>query len=121
MKNPFEIYTSSAPKTSNRPLDWDESAADTQSYIEAVHDSERSAPGLIWLWAFLILSFAILTSRFFFLQIIHGSSYRLLSENNRVRKQTILAPRGLIKDRNGELLVQNTASFNLVAVPFDLP
>lgn len=33
----------------------------------------------------------------------------------------MLAPRGLILDRNQSILAQNTASFNLVAVPFDLP
>lgn len=121
MKNPFEIYTSSIPKGNRRPLDWDESALDSQSYVEGVHDSERSAPNLAWLWAFLILSLAILTSRIFYLQIIRGPSFRLLSENNRIRKQTILAPRGLIKDRNGQPLVQNTAGFNLAAAPFDLP
>ena len=44
-----------------------------------------------------------------------------MSEENRLRRQVILAPRGLIKDRKDQVLVQNSASFNLVAVPFDLP
>ena len=55
------------------------------------------------------------------MQIIQGSSFRQLADNNRIRSQAILAPRGLITDRNGQGLVQNSASFNLVAVPFDLP
>jgi penicillin-binding protein 2 len=121
MRNPFEIYTSSSPSSNKRPLDWEESALDTQTYIEGVFDAERSAPKVKWLGAVLILSFLIMGGRIFYLQVINGQKFRVLSENNRIRSQTLLAPRGLIRDRNGEILVQNTASFNLVAVPFDLP
>jgi penicillin-binding protein 2 len=122
MRNPFEVYTNSAPSSSkNRPLDWEESAADTQGFVEGVHDTDRSVPQLWWLKTFLFISLAIIFGRLFYLQIIQGSKLRALSEDNRIRKQTILAPRGIIKDRNGQVLAQNTASFNLVAVPFDLP
>jgi penicillin-binding protein 2 len=52
---------------------------------------------------------------------MQGDTYRLLAEGNRIRNQVVLAPRGLIKDRNGELLAQNIASYNLFVTPFDLP
>lgn len=121
MKNPFEIYTTSAPKSNSRSLDWEESAADSQSFMEETCDTERTTPSLWWLKAILAASFLIIAGRLFYLQIVNGLTFRELSENNRIRTQTLLAPRGLIKDIYGQMLVQNTASFNLVAVPFDLP
>jgi len=121
MRDPFKIYTGFSKGEQSRPLDWDESALDTQSYVEGVHDDERHAPALTWLWTLLAVSFLIIGIKIFSLQIINGASFRSLSENNRVRAQSLLAPRGLILDRRGEMLAQNTASYNLVAVPFDLP
>ncbi|MFA5990656.1 MAG: penicillin-binding protein 2 [Candidatus Doudnabacteria bacterium] len=121
MKNPFEIYTSFNSKKSGRQLDWEESAVDLESSVEELHDSDRSAPNFKWLSLFLFCTFVIFGARIFYLQIIKGDSFRVLSENNRVRSQSLLAPRGLIVDRNQVTLAQNTASFNLVAVPFDLP
>jgi penicillin-binding protein 2 len=121
MRNPFEVYTSLTGGKKKRPLDWDESAADSQSFMEGVFDSDRSAPALGWLWVLIIAVFAVIFGRVFYLQILHGQQFRLLSENNRVRSRTILAPRGKITDKNGKVLAQNTASFNLVATPFDMP
>lgn len=121
MKNPFEIYTSLNKSAKNKPLDWEESALDSQSSMEDIHDSERERPRLVWLWPLLLAVFTVLAGRIFYLQIIQGQNFRLLSDNNRVRSQPVLAPRGLIVDKNGEILAQNSASFNLVAVPFDLP
>jgi len=121
MKNPFEIYTSLNDSKHKRQLDWEESAVDTQSNISEVFDEDRPKTKLFWLAAVLILIFTIFSARLFYLQIVRGTEFRALSENNRIRKQTILAPRGLVKDKNGQILAQNTASFNLVVVPFDLP
>jgi len=57
--------------------------------------------------------FAALFFRLFFLQIIEGENYRLLSENNCIRLQKIDSPRGLIYDRNGTLLVDNRPSYDV--------
>lgn len=121
MKNPFEVYTNLNNEKNPRPLDWDESAADTVSFVEGVHDSDRGAPPLKWVWALLIFVFAILAGRIFYLQVVQGKNFRTLSDSNRIRNQPLLAPRGLIEDRSGEILAENSASFNLVAIPFDLP
>src|SRR4030095_14093033 len=51
---------------------------------------------------------------FWFVQIVHGDYYRELAENNRLRKLPIKAPRGLIYDRHGRLLVENIPSYNLL-------
>ncbi|MGH9362290.1 MAG: penicillin-binding protein 2, partial [Thermoanaerobaculia bacterium] len=57
---------------------------------------------------------AAIAVAFWFVQIVHGDSYRALAENNRLRKLPIEAPRGRIYDRHGRLLVENIPSYNLL-------
>lgn len=121
MKNPFEVYTSLHNRDKHRPLEWEESALDSQKKVEAIFDEERTTPPLRVLWFFMSVCFVIVCFRLFHLQVVQGNTFRDLSENNRIRQQTILAPRGLIVDSRGLVLAENTASFNLVAIPFDLP
>lgn len=122
MRNPFEVYTSLHKNKNKRQLDWEESALDNHRQVEeGLFDEERSTPSLYWVWTLLIVTFVLLSFRLFRLQIIQGAGFRTLSESNRIRTQTVLAPRGLLKDRNGMTLAQNTASFNLVGIPFDIP
>ncbi len=63
----------------------------------------------------------ILLLRLWALQILEGERLLLLSINNRLRIRPIEAPRGLILDRHGELMVDNRASFDLYATPEDMP
>lgn len=55
----------------------------------------------------LMIAFSLLLGRLFQLMIWEGKRYRTLSEEQRVRERKISAPRGLIKDRNGQVLVRN--------------
>lgn len=57
---------------------------------------------------------ALVASFFWFVQIVRGSYYSEQAENNRLRKLPIKAPRGLIFDREGRLLVENIPSYNLL-------
>lgn len=68
---------------------------------------------------FVVVAFAGLFMRLFYLQIIEGTTYRRLSESNSIRLQIIDPPRGLIFDRKGELIVDNRPSFDLSIVPRD--
>lgn len=63
--------------------------------------------------AIIMAAFSVLLVRFVYLQVVEGDEYRRLSENNCIRLQSVLAPRGLIYDRNGTLLVDNIPSFDL--------
>ncbi len=63
----------------------------------------------------------ILLLRLWALQILEGERLLLLSINNRLRIRPIEAPRGLILDRHGELMVENRASFDLYATTEDMP
>ncbi len=72
--------------------------------------------------AFLISGgILILLLRLWGLQILEGDRLLLLSINNRLRIRPVEAPRGLILDRNGKLMVENRASFDLYATPEDIP
>lgn len=65
-----------------------------------------------WLsWFFkglLVLVGMVFFGRLFELQVIKGEYYRDMSDNNRVRRVAITAPRGKIYARGGEVLVDNT-------------
>ena len=62
----------------------------------------------------------ILGARYFQIQIIEHELYRLKSNTNRIRKVTKNAPRGLILDRNGEILVDNYPVYVLTAIPGEM-
>ena len=69
----------------------------------------------------VILMFGILIVQLVNLQVIKGEQYREQAEINALREIPIPANRGLIYDRNGTLLVQNTARFSATIIPGDLP
>ena len=78
--------------------------------------------GRIKVAAFMISGgILILLLRLWALQVLEGERLLLLSINNRLRIRPIEAPRGLILDRHGELMVENRASFDLYATPEDMP
>lgn len=54
-------------------------------------------------------------------QIIQGSHYRRLAEDNRFRTHQLLSERGMIFDRNGVVLTRNVPSFALIMTIVDLP
>ncbi len=67
-------------------------------------------------WIAVAIIFAalfILIVRLWYLQIIKGDYFRDRSENNRLRTVYIPSPRGLIMDRQGEVLARNRPSFNV--------
>ncbi|TMQ48826.1 MAG: penicillin-binding protein 2 [Candidatus Eisenbacteria bacterium] len=63
--------------------------------------------------------FALVLLRLFTLQVLQGSKYRELSEENRIRVEVLTAPRGEIRDRKGRLLADCVPSFTVTLDPFD--
>ena len=55
------------------------------------------------------------------IQVVHGAEYRNRAVNNRLRLDTIDAPRGIIYDRNGQPLVYNAPNFEVQIIPAYLP
>jgi len=62
--------------------------------------------------AFIILSACILLGRVIDLSIIKGQNYREVYAATHNQTEWILAPRGLIKDRNGEVIAYNAPGKN---------
>ncbi len=72
--------------------------------------------------AFVIVGvFVGLSVRLWDLQVVHGSYYRSLAEENRVVRLPILPDRGVIRDRSGGLLARNDPGFAVTVMPADLP
>ncbi|MFQ6057780.1 MAG: penicillin-binding protein 2 [Anaerolineae bacterium] len=71
--------------------------------------------------AVVALAFAILTFQLWRLQMVQGDYYRLKADRNRFRLVSVDAPRGVIYDRQGRILVRNQPSFTIAIVPADLP
>jgi penicillin-binding protein 2 len=65
----------------------------------------------------IVTGMLLLSLRLWWLQVFRGDYYRARSEMNRIRKIEIPAPRGLIFDRDGELLLDNRPFFDLVYIP----
>jgi penicillin-binding protein 2 len=73
-----------------------------------------------FLLTILIFSMFTLLSRYFHLQIIQFEEYSSKSEVNSVKAKTKYAPRGLILDRNGVILVENFPTYILTVTPYEL-
>ena len=69
----------------------------------------------------IILAFVILAVQLWNLQVVQYDSYTALADANRFRLTQVPAARGVMYDRNGELLVRNRPSYNVVIIPAYLP
>ncbi|HXZ26334.1 MAG TPA: penicillin-binding protein 2, partial [Nitrospiria bacterium] len=85
-----------------------------QDQVKALHDR------LLWMAVILCGIVALLVVRLWGLQVWYGDYYHQLSEQNRLRHVPIQAPRGLIYDRAGRLVVTNVPSLNLYVVEEDM-
>ena len=64
-----------------------------------------------------VLLFLILFSRFFWLQVLQYDHYHALAENNRISLVPAPPSRGVIYDRQGEVLAQNFSAYTLEITP----
>ncbi len=65
----------------------------------------------------ILVFFAILAARFFYLQVFQYEHYRTLAESNRISLVPIPPNRGLILDRNGVVLARNYSAYTLEITP----
>lgn len=68
----------------------------------------------------VVVLFGIIVFRLWFLQVLSGDHYVSLANDNRVRTVSLEAPRGVVKDRDGEVLVENRAGLSVGVLPMDL-
>ncbi|HMR65712.1 MAG TPA: penicillin-binding protein 2 [Anaerolineae bacterium] len=67
------------------------------------------------------LAFLVLAAQLWRLQVLEGERFRELADANRFRIDQVDASRGVIYDRNDELLVRNRPVYNVVIIPAYLP
>jgi penicillin-binding protein 2 len=70
---------------------------------------------------FATLALLAVVGRLIYLQIVNGSHFVTLSENNRLRLDPVTPTRGLIYDRNGVVLARNVPSYALEVTPEQVP
>jgi penicillin-binding protein 2 len=63
-----------------------------------------------------VVLFALLAVCFWFFQIIQHAKFQEMAENNHQRELPLRAPRGVLFDRDGRVLVENRPSFNVSIV-----
>ncbi|MGE5348217.1 MAG: penicillin-binding protein 2 [Actinomycetota bacterium] len=77
---------------------------------------DRFANRKYFIMAVVILAALVLIARLFYIQII-DKTYRVSAANNALRPVTQYPARGLIYDRNGNLIVYNQAAYDLLVIP----
>jgi penicillin-binding protein 2 len=66
---------------------------------------------------FVLVLLLLLFMRFYYLQVMQREHYHTLAEANRISIAPIVPNRGLIFDRNGEVLAHNYSAYTLEIVP----
>ena len=70
--------------------------------------------------AFVGVAFFLIFISLWYLQVIRGSEFKRLSENNRIRILENPADRGMLLDRKKRVLAHNRPSFEVSLIPEDL-
>jgi penicillin-binding protein 2 len=82
-----------------------------------VYEARRSLHvRLLVLRAGLFACFGLLAVGFWFVQVVQHTRYAQMAANNHLRTLPLRAPRGVLYDRNGDVLVQNRNSFTIAIV-----
>ena len=65
----------------------------------------------------VLVAFGLLAGRFIWLQVVQREYYHTLAEQNRISVVPVVPNRGLILDRNGEVLAANYSAYTLEITP----
>jgi len=65
----------------------------------------------------MLMAMAIIVARLWYLQIYIGKTLREYSLANQMRREVVVAPRGMIYSRDNQLLVHNVPRFDVVITP----
>jgi len=79
-------------------------------------DRRRLTSRLTVLQVSIGVAFGLLACGFWFFQVVQHAQFKEMAENNHQRTLTLRAPRGIMYDRTGKLLVENRNSFNISIV-----
>jgi penicillin-binding protein 2 len=82
--------------------------------MKFVDDSQNLRGRLHLIQALVLVLLGVLSVRLYLLQIVNGPRYAEIAENQRIRLLPIPAPRGVIFDRNGKLLVDSRPIYSII-------
>src|SRR3954467_3018634 len=83
----------------------------------ALHeDRRRVGVRLSVLQGTIIVLFSVLGVSFWVLQVVQHAKFEEMAENNHQRTLALRAPRGIVFDRNGQVLVENRHSYSISIV-----
>jgi len=83
----------------------------------ALHEDRRKISiRLTFLQSGITLAFALLAVGFWVVQVVQHAKYEEMAENNHQRTLALRAPRGLVFDRRGAVLVENRHSYSISIV-----
>src|SRR6478752_5868347 len=84
--------------------------------MSLVEDRRRLSTRLAVLQSVIAASFVILGVSFWVLQVVQHDKFAEMAENNHQRTLALRAPRGLVFDRDGRVLVENRSSYSVSIV-----
>jgi penicillin-binding protein 2 len=79
-------------------------------------DRRRIGSRLTALQSLIVVTFSVLAVAFWVLQVVQHAKYEEMAENNHQRTLALRAPRGLVFDRDGKILVENRHSYSISIV-----
>src|SRR5437867_1236492 len=84
--------------------------------VAQVEDRRRLTARLSILQYVITVVFSILAVSFWVLQVVQHAKFEEMAENNHQRTLALRAPRGLVLDRTGKILVDNRGSYSISIV-----
>jgi penicillin-binding protein 2 len=82
----------------------------------AVEDRRKAHTRLSGLQVVVCVLFAVLAVSFWVLQVVQHAKFEEMAENNHQRTLALRAPRGLVFDRDGRVMVENRHSYSISIV-----
>jgi len=82
---------------------------------------QEPQPRIIAFMILVLVTFAMFGIRILWLQTAEGAHYQDLADQNRYKLVALEAPRGVMYDRNGQILVRNEPAFDIAITPALLP
>src|SRR6267142_1094414 len=83
----------------------------------AAHEDRRRVTTRLTILQYLItVVFSVLAVSFWVLQVVQHAKFEEMAENNHQRTLALRAPRGLVLDRGGRILVDNRGSYSISIV-----
>ncbi|MGB8657331.1 MAG: penicillin-binding protein 2 [Candidatus Zixiibacteriota bacterium] len=79
--------------------------------------AQRRAKTLVCLLGAIFL---LLAGRLFFLQVVRGSHYGQIAQDNQILPLPLPASRGIVRDRNGEIIATDRPTYTVSLIPYKL-